>query len=40
MIRTDRATMEAAFTDAAESTPDGRFALVQPLRVHVLTPAD
>lgn len=38
VIRADRATIEAAFFAAAERRPDGRFALVQPLRIHVLTP--
>lgn len=38
VIRTGRAHAEAAFTGAAERMPDGRFALVQPLRIHVLKP--
>ncbi|MCJ2011838.1 class I SAM-dependent methyltransferase [Methylobacterium sp. J-076] len=38
-IRDRRATVEAAFAAAAETREDGRFALVQPLRIHVLTPA-
>lgn len=38
-IRDRRAIVEAAFVGAAEVGPDGRFALVQPLRIHVLRPA-
>lgn len=38
-IRDRRAIVEAAFVGAAEAGPDGRFALVQPLRIHVLRPA-
>ncbi len=39
VIREDRATVEAAFTGAVATGPDGRFTLVQPLRIHVLKPA-
>ena len=38
-IRDRRDTVEAAFARAAQAGPDGRFALVQPLRIHVLVPA-
>ena len=38
-IRERRATVEAAFAAAAQRDADGRFSLVQPLRVHVLEPA-
>lgn len=38
-IRSRRAIVEEAFAGAAETGPDGRYALVQPLRVHVLRPA-
>jgi ubiquinone/menaquinone biosynthesis C-methylase UbiE len=38
VIRTDRARAEAAFTGAAERGADGRYTLVQPLRIHVLKP--
>lgn len=38
VIRTRRATAEAAFTAAAVQGDDGRYALVQPLRIHVLMP--
>lgn len=34
-----REVIEAAFSGAAERGEDGRFALVQPLRVHVLVPS-
>ena len=38
-IRARRETVEAAFSAAAEREPDGCFALVQPLRIHILVPA-
>ena len=38
-IRARRSIVEAAFLDAAEREADGRYALVQPLRIHVLQPA-
>ena len=38
-IRERRATVESAFSAAAEREADGRFSLVQPLRIHVLVPA-
>lgn len=38
-IRDRRDIVEAAFAQAAEAGADGRYALVQPLRIHVLTPA-
>jgi len=37
-IRDRRDIVEAAFAQAAERGEDGRFALVQPLRIHVLIP--
>ncbi len=40
VIRAERARVEAAFTGAAEIGSDGRYALVQPLRIHVLAPAE
>ncbi|WP_449409583.1 class I SAM-dependent methyltransferase [Methylobacterium komagatae] len=38
-IQERRSEAEAAFAGAVEQTADGRFALVQPLRIHVLVPA-
>lgn len=38
-IRARRPIVEAAFLGAAEREADGRYALVQPLRIHVLQPA-
>lgn len=38
-IRERRAEAEAAFAGATEPAADGRFALVQPLRIHVLRPS-
>lgn len=38
-IQARRETAEEAFSAAAEREADGRFALVQPLRIHVLMPA-
>jgi SAM-dependent methyltransferase len=38
-IRARRPIVEAAFRGAAEREADGRYALVQPLRIHVLQPA-
>ncbi|MCJ2139953.1 class I SAM-dependent methyltransferase [Methylobacterium sp. E-066] len=38
-IRARRPVVEAAFRAAAEREADGRYALVQPLRIHVLQPA-
>ena len=38
-IRARRPIVEAAFRGAAEREADGRYALVQPLRIHVLHPA-
>lgn len=38
-IRARRPIVEAAFLSAAEREADGRYALVQPLRIHVLRPA-
>lgn len=38
-IRERRLEAEAAFAKAVEKAADGRFALVQPLRIHVLLPA-
>ena len=38
-IRDRRDIVEAAFAQAAEAGADGRYALVQPLRIHVLAPA-
>ncbi|SFL77307.1 class I SAM-dependent methyltransferase [Methylobacterium pseudosasicola] len=38
-IEARRPVVEAAFRDAAEREADGRYALVQPLRIHVLQPA-
>lgn len=37
-IHARRETVEAAFSASAEREADGRFALVQPLRIHVLMP--
>ena len=37
-IQARRETVEAAFSAAAEREADGRFALAQPLRIHVLMP--
>ncbi|MDP4006088.1 bifunctional 2-polyprenyl-6-hydroxyphenol methylase/3-demethylubiquinol 3-O-methyltransferase UbiG [Methylobacterium sp. NEAU K] len=37
-IRARRPVVEAAFLRAAERETDGRYALVQPLRIHVLEP--
>lgn len=38
-IRARRPIVEAAFLGAAEREADGRYTLVQPLRIHVLQPA-
>lgn len=38
-IRTRRPIVEAAFLSAALRSADGRYGLVQPLRIHVLQPA-
>jgi SAM-dependent methyltransferase len=38
-IRAERPTVEAAFLRAAARGADGRYGLVQPLRIHVLEPA-
>jgi SAM-dependent methyltransferase len=38
-IQARRTVVEAAFHEAAEREADGRYALVQPLRIHVLQPA-
>ena len=38
-IRTSRPRVEAAFLEAASRDADGRYGLVQPLRIHVLEPA-
>ncbi|MCJ2094909.1 methyltransferase domain-containing protein [Methylobacterium sp. J-072] len=38
-IRARRPVVEVAFRAAAEREADGRYALVQPLRIHVLRPA-
>jgi ubiquinone/menaquinone biosynthesis C-methylase UbiE len=38
-IAARRAVVEAAFHQSAEREADGRYALVQPLRIHVLEPA-
>ena len=38
-IEARRPVVEAAFEAAAEREPDGRYGLVQPLRIHVLEPA-
>ncbi|MCJ2060838.1 class I SAM-dependent methyltransferase [Methylobacterium sp. J-048] len=38
-IEARRPVVEAAFHEAAEREADGRYALVQPLRIHVLQPA-
>lgn len=38
-VEARRPVVEAAFEVAAEREPDGRYGLVQPLRIHVLEPA-
>ena len=38
-IEARRPVVEAAFETAAEREADGRYGLVQPLRIHVLEPA-